>query len=56
MYLLEFAGGFVIQVAEFHANSLNKFIRAYLSKYFNALMLSLETVDLIAPTLTAALY
>ena len=37
MYLLEFAGGFVIQVAEFHANSLNKWIRAYLSKYFNAL-------------------
>ena len=29
----------MIQVAEFHANSLNKFIRAYLSKYFNALTL-----------------
>ena len=27
----------MIQVAEFHANSLNEFIRAYLSKYFNAL-------------------
>ena len=36
-YLLEFAGGFMIQVVEFHANSLNRFIRAYLSKYFNAL-------------------
>ena len=28
----------MIQVLEFHANSLNKFIRAYLSKYFNALI------------------
>ena len=27
----------MFQVTEFHANSLNKFIRAYLSKYFNAL-------------------
>ena len=32
-----FADGFVVYVAEFHANSLNKWIRAYLSKYFNAL-------------------
>ena len=36
-YLLKFAGGFVIQVPNFLANSLNKFIRAYLSNYFNAL-------------------
>ena len=27
----------MIQVPKFHANSLNKFIRAYLSNYFNAL-------------------
>ena len=38
MYLLEFAGGFVIQVSKFHANPQNKFIRAYLSNYFNALI------------------
>ena len=37
-YLLEFAGGFVIQVPNYHTNSLNKFIRAYLSNYFNALI------------------
>ena len=38
-YLLEFAGGFVIQVEKFHANSLNKFIRVYLSEwYFNAFL------------------
>ena len=37
MYLLEFAGGFVIQVLEFHANSLNKSIKAYLTNCFNAL-------------------
>ena len=42
MYLLEFAGGFVIQVLEFHANSLNKSIRAYLSNHFNALFFSLK--------------
>ena len=41
MYLLEFAGGFVIQVVESYANSLNKFIRAYLSKHFNALQKSM---------------
>ena len=28
----------MIQVVKFHANSLNRFIRAYLSKYFNALL------------------
>ena len=39
--LLEFTGGFEIQVAEFHENSLNKFLRAYLSKYFNALISTL---------------
>ena len=38
MYLLVFAGGFVIQVLVFHANSLNKSTRAYLSNYFNALI------------------
>ena len=27
----------MIQVEKFHANSLNKLIRAYLSNYFNAL-------------------
>ena len=38
MYLLEFAGGFVIQAVEFHENSLDKFSRAYhLSNYFNTL-------------------
>ena len=41
-YLLEFAGGFVIQVPKFHANSLDKFIRAYLSNYFNALGAALK--------------
>ena len=44
MYLLEFAGGFVIQVVKFHANSLNRIIRAYLSKYFNALNLHISIV------------
>ena len=34
---MKFAGGFVIQVEKFHANSPKKFIRAYLSNYFNAL-------------------
>ena len=43
-YLLEFAGGFMIQVVEFHANSLNRFIRAYLSNYFNALFLILSSL------------
>ena len=38
MYLLEFAEDFVTLVLEFHANSLNKFIRAYLSNYFNTLV------------------
>ena len=42
MYLLEFAGGFVIQVLEFHANSLNKSIRAYLGNFFNALSTNLQ--------------
>ena len=37
MYLLEFAGGFVIQAVEFHENSLDRFIGAYLSNYFNTL-------------------
>ena len=37
IYLQEFARGFVIQAQEFYANSLNKFIRAYLCNYFNAL-------------------
>ena len=37
-YFLELAGGFGIQVLNFHANSLDKFIRAYLSNYFNALV------------------
>ena len=43
-YLLEFAGGFVIQVAEFHVNSLNKSIRAYLSNIsiFNALSFDIQ--------------
>ena len=36
-YLQEFEGGFESHVAEFHAKSLNKLIRAYLSKYLNAL-------------------
>ena len=36
-YLLEFAGGFVIRVAESHAIHESKFIRVYLDKYFNAL-------------------
>ena len=45
MYLLEFAGGFVIQVLEFHANSLNKFIRAYLSNYFNALNRTIGKIE-----------
>ena len=28
----------MFQVTEFHANSLNKFVKTYLSKYFNALI------------------
>ena len=44
----------MIQEAEFHANSLNKFIRAYLSKYFNALYGSKcvrgKKVDLLTST------
>ena len=41
-YLLEFAGGFVIQVSKFYAISINKFVRAYLSNYFNALVALLK--------------
>ena len=40
-YLLEFAGYFVILEPKYYANTLNIFIRAYLSNYFNALLLML---------------
>ena len=43
-YLLEFSGGFVIQVSKFHAKSLNNVIRAYLSNYFNALAIDMEVI------------
>ena len=42
----------MIQVLEFHANSLNKFIRAYLSNYFNALMLQKEYRAICSKNLT----
>ena len=42
----------MIQVAEFHANSLNKFIGAYLSKYFNALMFFLNDGNMFSKLLT----
>ena len=35
-HLLEFAGGFVIQIPRFQANSLNKFMGAHLSNHFNS--------------------
>ena len=37
----------MIQVPKFHANSLNKFIRAYLSNYFNALTVELDKEGMI---------
>ena len=35
----------MIQIPKFHANSLNKLIRAYLSNYFNALVFAFNIVN-----------
>ena len=49
MYLLKFAGDFVIKVLESYANSLNKSIRGCLSNYFNALICTLTPCQIPYP-------